>query len=526
MITLRALATVALTCCLISSLDAQQNFRTRYGHADMNISCAVTAQVPFTRGLLQLHSFAWQQSRASFEEAAAADPGCAIARWGVAMTFYDGLHEPPEPEAVVAARAALADARAAATKSPREATYIEATVELFAGYPEVPRIQRDRNYSNALGAIADTYPDDEEASIFFALSLLALARRGEDPVLVTQAAAILEPLFDEHPEHPGIAHYLIHAYDDAGDREPGLEAARRYASIAPLMTHAQHMPSHIFAGLGLWAESNASNRAALEADPQYYHSLMYVVYGHLQLGQRRVAERLVTELSAFADSAQGGRRERRGLHQTNTWLLLETRDWKAAAKAPMYSDRPLDAAETIYVRGLGAAHSGDFEAARDAVRSLTNLLGNLDTVNESGLASRALLVEIQALEVEAIIAFGLDQHDVSVDMLERAATLEAQPELNRAPPDSGTGIPASEMLGEVLLELGRYDKALAAFEKALERTPRRLHSMLGIARAAARTGNVVAARGHYEALLELLTNADAGHPAVIEARRYLGGDLS
>jgi tetratricopeptide (TPR) repeat protein len=242
----------------------------------MNISCDTEAQSAFTRGLLQLHSFAWQQARASFEEAADNDPDCAIAYWGVAMSYYDSLHEHPPAEEVEAAIGALAMAKKAGTRPARETAYLNAAAELFRGYPDVERVERDRNYSRAMQAIADAYPDDDEARIFYALSLLALARRGEQQGLLMQAAELLEPLFAELPEHPGVAHYLIHAYDDAGDREPGISAAQRYAGIAPLMTHAQHMPSHIFAGLGMWAESNASNANALEANPRYYHSLMYL----------------------------------------------------------------------------------------------------------------------------------------------------------------------------------------------------------------------------------------------------------
>ncbi|NIN34052.1 MAG: hypothetical protein GTO60_02650, partial [Gammaproteobacteria bacterium] len=228
-----------------------------------------------------------------------------------------------------------------------------AAVEIFNGYPDVPRLDRDRNYHNAIAMIVQDYPDDKEAKIFHALSMIALSRRGEDSSLLMQAAEILEPLFDELPEHPGVAHYLIHAYDDSGNREPGIDAARRYAGIAPLMTHAQHMPAHIFAGIGMWPESNASNEGALEADPGYYHALMYLVYGNLQMGKWQEAERLVNNLHEYTLSDQGGRAERRGLHSTNTWLLLETRDWAQAAEVPAYSDASLDMAETLYVRGIG-----------------------------------------------------------------------------------------------------------------------------------------------------------------------------
>ncbi|MDX1498732.1 MAG: hypothetical protein R3176_02470, partial [Woeseiaceae bacterium] len=285
---------------------AEQDLAARYGHADMNISCDSAARQPFTRGLLQLHSFAWADARASFAEAARADADCAMAYWGLAMTRYDSLHEAPTPAEVAAAEADLARALAAPTRTERETAYIRAAAGLFRDADRVPRIERDREYSAALAAIATQWPEDEEAQILHALSLLALARRGADPGLTAQAAAILEPLFAQYPGHPGIAHYLIHAYDDAGDREPGLAAARRYAGIAPLVTHAQHMPSHIFAGLGLWQESNASNAAALEADPRYYHALMYVVYGHLQLGQWQEARRRVAALERFAASPDGG----------------------------------------------------------------------------------------------------------------------------------------------------------------------------------------------------------------------------
>ncbi len=503
---------------------AQQEFRSRYGHADMNISCAAVAREPFTRGLLQLHSFAWAESRASFGKAASADPECAMAYWGVAMSHYDSLHEHPDAAAVGAAQNALDRARIARSQTAREKAYVLAAAEIFAGYPDVERVTRDRRYSNALRELMTAYPEDEEAAVFYALSLLALARRGENEQLLTQAADLLEPLFDAHPDHPGIAHYLIHAYDDAGYRAPGLEAARRYAGIAPLMTHAQHMPSHIFAGLGMWEESNASNLAALEADPRYYHALMYVVYGHLQLGQWKEAERLISALHSRANSPQGGRAEKRGLHLTNTWLLLETRDWQAAAGAPAFSDRPLELAETLYVRGLGAAHTGDLQLAADTVESLQSLLESLDTVNDSGLAVRATLTQIQLLEIKAMMALARAEPATAIELLTRAVELEDGPGVSRAPPDSGTGIPAHEMLGETLLDMGQFESAALHFEAALRRTPRRLHSMLGLARAAAGQGDTRGARHHYAEALELLEKADPGHPAVLEAQAYLGAD--
>lgn len=506
-----------------ANLQAQTDYRSRYGHAEMNISCDAGARAAFERGLLQLHSFAWQQARDSFRDASSNAPDCAMAYWGEAMSYYDGLHEHPSADEVDAARAALARAEIAATQTDRESAYIKAAGQLFHGYPGVERLIRDRNYSESMQQIRAAYPDDDEASIFYALSLLSLARRGADDGLLIQAADILEPLFKKLPDHPGVAHYLIHAYDDSGERQKGIAAARVYAGIAPLMTHAQHMPSHIFAGIGMWPESNTSNAGALEANPYYYHSLMYLVYGHLQLGQWQMARKLVEELRQFTRSSDGGKAERRGLHSANTWLLLETHDWSAAAKAEMYSEAPLDAAETLYVRGTGAARSGDLDAATDALHSLNDVLNKLNEVNDSGIAVRAQLIQIQAKQVEALIAHARGNIDQAITILQQATALEDGPGVNRAPPDSGTGLPAHEVLGEILLDVGRYSEAQEHFETALQRTPNRLRSVLGLARAADRAGNSETAKREYSHLLQLLDDADPGFDMIAEARQYLSG---
>ncbi len=500
---------------------AQDDYRARYGHADMEISCDISARSAFTRGLLQLHSFAWETARQSFKEAAELDNECAMAYWGVAMSYYDGLHEHPSAEEVKLARQALQRAQAANHKDIREQAYINATGEIYKGYPDVERVVRDRNYNQAMANITKTYPNDDEAAIFHALSMLALARRGEDDALLMQAAEILEPIFQRLPEHPGIAHYLIHAYDDSGNRELGIDAAKRYAGIAPLMTHAQHMPAHIFAGIGMWNESNASNAGALEADPNYYHSLMYLVYGHLQMGQWSMARQLTEELTDRTYSDQGGRSERRGLHSVNTWLLLETRDWEAAASAPMHYDVGLEAAETLYVRGMGLARTGNPHEAIKTLASLNDLLTKMTELNDSGISVRTELIRIMAKEVEAAIAMANEQHEKAITAMQEATAIEDAPGVNRAPPDSGTGLPAHEVFGEILLELGRYDEAIEQFQLALKRTPNRLHSILGLARSADLAGNGALANQQYRKLAELLKDADTGFEILAEARAYL-----
>ncbi len=281
------------------------------------------------------------------------------------------------------------------------------------------------------------------------------------------------------------------------------------------------MPAHIFAGIGMWNESNASNAGALEADPNYYHSLMYLVYGHLQMGQWSMARQLTEELTDRTYSDQGGRSERRGLHSVNTWLLLETRDWEAAASAPMHYDVGLEAAETLYVRGMGLARTGNPHEAIKTLASLNDLLTKMTELNDSGISVRTELIRIMAKEVEAAIAMANEQHEKAITAMQEATAIEDAPGVNRAPPDSGTGLPAHEVFGEILLELGSYDEAIEQFQLALKRTPNRLHSILGLARSADLAGNGALANQQYRKLAELLKDADTGFEILAEARAYL-----
>ena len=516
------LIAVSATSALAQS--STEDYRARYGRAEMNISCADAAQAPFERGLLLMHSFAWEQAREGFEEATQADPDCAIAYWGVAMSYYDSLHEPPSAEEVEAARAALAKAHASSTATDRERAYVAAADQIFRGYPDVPRRDRDRAYNQALGEMHRNFPQDPEAAIFYSLSKLALARRGVENAneLQAEAAEIMEPLFDEMPEHPGLAHYLIHDYDDSARRELGRAAALRYSGIAPALTHAQHMPSHIFAGVGMWDESNTSNRGSLEVRPDYYHALMYLVYGHLQKGQRAKARELMEELRPVATSPQGTNAQRRGLHSVSTWVLLETRDWAAAALAEEFSASARDRAETLYVRGIGAARSGNLDLARNVLVVFQNAVSELGRANQTGgVAARYGALLIQVKQVEAAIRLAEGRGDDAVALMREAVQIADAPGVSWAPPDSGTGLPAHEFFGEVLMELARYQEAQQEFQKAVEATPNRLYSVYGLAKSAALAGDQATAEAQFQALSELLSEADPGLPEATEARQYL-----
>jgi len=495
----------------------------RLGRAEMNISCADAAKAPFERGLLLLHSFAWPEARNGFEEAAQADPNCAMAFWGIAMSYYDSLHEHPSAEEVEQARAALAKAHTASTATDRERAYLAAAENFFRGYPQAERRDRDRAYHQAMAELHRDFPEDREATIFYALSKLALARRGVENgnELQAEAAQIMEPLFREMPQHPGLAHYLIHDYDDAGQRDLGRAAALRYSGIAPSLTHAQHMPSHIFAGVGMWDENIASNSAALAAQPASYHAMMYLVYGHLQKGQRAKAREIVALLRAKATSADGNRAQRRGLHSLSTWLLLESRDWAAAAQAEEYSDVPLDREENLYVRGVGAARSGNLELAGRVLALLRNAVAEFGRNNDSGVAARYQMSQIHLQQVEAAVRLAEGRGDDAVVLMREAVQLADAPGVSWAPPDAGTGLPAHEFFGEILMELGRYDQALQEFQKAVERTPNRLYSVYGLAKSAALAGDRATAEAQFKALSVLLAEADPGLPEAAEVKQYL-----
>ena len=507
-----------------TSLDADA-YRARYGSVEIEISCNASASAHFEHGLLLMHSFAWSDARDAFREAAAADPGCAMAYWGEAVGYYDGLHGHPSAEEVAEARAALEKANAANAPTQRERDYIAAAEAIYRGYPQVQRQVRDRAFSEAMGRLHAAYPDEDEAAALYAVSLLSLARRGVDNgyELQLQAIGILEPLFEALPEHPGVAHYTIHAYDDSGLRDRGLAAARRYAGIAPALTHALHMPSHIFSGLGMWNDAIASDESVLDVAPLNAHSSMYLSYAYMQKGQREKAEALVEALRTRALSPQGTEANARGLHSANTWFLLEGHDWKTAAQAPAYSDRLLDRAETLYVRGLGAARGGDLQAAGGHLEALNGVIGDLRSGNDSGVAVRILMSQIQAKQIEAWIRLAEGKGEAAVSLMHEAVQMEDAPGVSWAPPDSGTGLPAREIFGEILLELGRYDEARQQFQAALERTPNRLRSILGLARAAVAANDPDAAHAGYQTLLRLLADADEGLAETAEAQAYLEG---
>jgi tetratricopeptide (TPR) repeat protein len=508
--------------------------QSNFGRVDMELSCSPPAEAFFQEGIALIHSFWWDEARKRFQAAAETDPECALAYWGVAMTYNDGLHAPPSEEEIRKAQHAVEKAHAANPPTAREQAYVRAVELLYQGYPELDRPGRDLLYSQAMERIYRTYSQDFDGKAFYALSLLALGRRSGSKgyELQMKAAEILEPMFSLLESHPGIAHYLIHAYDDSGHRDRGLAAARRYSKIAAAVPHALHMPSHIFAGLGMWDETIASNQASFQASEdevrhknlplfrRSYHALSYWVYALLQKGQFGTALALVDEHRSLLLASKDSR-ALRYLHDMEVRLRLEIRDWKDAAAIQAVLNQPFQAAEVLYVRGLGLARTGNTESAKGTLEKLDSLLQQLTAMKDPAVAVQKQIVSIQAKQLAAAILMARNEGEKAVLLMREACQIEDALAVSQFPPDAGTGLPSHEFFGEILLELGKPEEARREFRLALQKTPGRLHSLSGLAKATALSGHSAKAKLHYEVLLDLSAQSDSELPQLQEAHHYL-----
>src|SRR5262245_3517254 len=484
---MRVVAIALVVCGLLSAPVAAQQ-ADKLGTVNFPTSCSAAAQAEFTRGVALLHSFWFTYAIKAFESAAQADPACGIAAWGAAVALLGNpLAGPPPPKNVELGAATVAKARSMGAKTPREADYIAAIETFYKDHDKVEHRVRAAAYEKAMEALAARYPQDREAAIFYALALnITLNPNDKTYANQLKAAAILETVFKEQPNHPGVAHYLIHSYDFPPIADKGLDAARRYAKIAPAAPHAQHMPSHIFTRLGYWQESIDTNRASVDAAKDELrqakleagsynalHAMDYIVYASLQLGKdtearaaydevRRI-EKVDTEhfAAAFAFTAIPSR------------YALERRQWAEASELQLHPRsiawQKFPQAESILVfaRGLGAARSGNVAAATREVARLETLRDGMRAAKNTYWAEQA---EIQRLAVAGWTARAEKRDAEAVALLRRAAELEDGTEKHPVTP--GAIQPAREMLGELLIELGRPGEALTEFEVSQRTDPR------------------------------------------------------
>jgi Tfp pilus assembly protein PilF len=507
---------VALTA---TAFQAHEHGPPELGSVSFETSCTPAAQQHFNRGDAWLHSFEYEEAEKSFDAAAAADPRCAMSHWGAAMTLYHPLWTVPTPAELAAGRARLQRAKTAGDPTPRERDYI-AALDTFYGGPDRDYGTRALDYLGAMATLHRKYPADQEAAIFYALALITAGTMDNDPDYAREkeAARILNAALAAAPDHPGIAHYLIHGYDYPELAHLALAAARRYAAIAPASAHAQHMPSHIFTRLGLWDESVRSNLAAEAAAKAYaarhampgawdeqLHAMDYLAYGYLQQGKFAEAQGVLGELNAIRRVDPANFKVAYAFAAIPARLALERRQWDEAARltlsanakraVPWAKFREAEA-HIAFARAVGAARGGNAAQARAEIRRLAELRAALPA--QPGAYDWGKQVEIEQGIAEAWLA-AAEHRPEAAALMRSAADLDDAAEKHPVTP--GSILPAREQLGELLLELGRPQEALTAFETSLQRAPNRLAGLRGEARAAELIGDSRAETG-YEARLQ------------------------
>jgi hypothetical protein len=502
---------------------------SKLGKVNFPISCDVAVQPEFSSAVAMLHSFWYEKASETFARVAAKDPACGMAYWGIAMTYYHPIWEAPGPADLKAGVAAVKKARSVGAKTQRERDYIGAIEAFYVDSDKVDHRIRALAYEKAMEQLQARYPDDREAAIFYSLALLATAPP-TDKTYVNQrkAGSILEPIFVEQPEHPGVAHYIIHAYDYPPLADKALAAARRYARIAPDSPHALHMPSHIFTRLGLWNESIDSNLASAasaernNAPGNELHARDYLIYAYLQEGRDSEAKNaLKAVLHGRADDPQ----YMNWLYATSTSparFAVERHRWSEAAALVVPANTfpheryAWTEANLHFARALGASHTGDTEAALKDLQYLAAIEGLLTQENNKYWADQ---VNIQREIAAAWITLAEGKPEDALQQMRSAADHEDKTDKHNVTP--GVILPARELLGEMLLELKQPAEATIEFEATLRTAPNRFNTLSGAARAAKLSGDSEKAKSYYTKLLAICSQTDGDRPELKDARSLL-----
>jgi hypothetical protein len=485
-------------------------------------SCDPKVQARFERGVALLHSFWFPEGRKAFLEVLEADPSCSIAYWGLGVNrLLNPFGGQPAEKVLLEGQAAVDKGLAAPAKTQRERDYIEA-IAAFYTHDRAPWRERALRYEKTMEQLAARYPQDSEAAIFYALALnIAADLNDKTYSRQLKAAAILEPIFAAHPDHPGVAHYLIHSYDYPPIAAKGLAAARKYAAIAPSAAHALHMPSHIFTRVGAWEDSIETNRRAEETarktsvPDDVLHAVDYQVYAALQLGRDSEAKRAIER-----GAPEAARYERNSgafaLAAGDARYAMERGDWKMAAQLkPQASKWPYADAITHFARAVGAARAGDAGAAQEDVAQLAKLRDALAAGKDAYWTEQ---VEIQRLAAQAWIELAQGRREMALALMRQSA--DRQDASEKATVTPGHLAPSRELLGEMLLELNQPAPALKEFEASAIDNPNRFRGIYGAALAAARAGDTGRARTHYKKLVDLAGRGDP-RPELQQAQTWL-----
>ena len=514
---------------------AQQTdaYGDQLGSVHLPMSCNRAATPHLERGLALLHHMTYEAAAHAFAAATEADPQCAMSYWGQAMSFIHPLWSDPPTEATFEkGRALVNTAKSLEQQTARERAYLAAVEAYYAEGWNRDETANLTGFDQAWETVHRQYPDDLEAASFYALAHMATADSGDKTYWKRQrAGALAEQVLAQDPDHPGAHHYIIHAYDVPPLAEQALEVARHYGEVAPAVPHALHMPTHIFTRLGLWDESIAWNKRSAEAarhhpvgeaiSLHYLHALDYLAYAYLQRAEDEKAEQVLRMLEALEAPFQVEIAVPYTLAAVPARLALERQRWAAAAAleprtpgAYPWDQFPAMEAITHFARALGAARGGDGQGARLALDALASLHEQATTS-----AYWANQVEIQHLSAAAWLAYAEGQQDKALETMKKAAALEASTEKHPVTP--GEVLPARELLGDMLLEMGRYEEAQTAYEVALARSPNRFNSLYGAGRAAELRGDKHVAAHFYKKLAEIAAHADSAPERLRHARAFL-----
>jgi len=481
-------AFVATAACLPLAAQHDHAAPEKLGAVEFTTSCSPQAQAQFNRAAALLHSFAYSESEKAFRQVLTTDPGCAMAHWGIAMTYYHQLWEPPINETSYATGAAeLALVTSNLKRSERESGFIDGLAEVYSNGDGRPLRKRMLTYEARMAEVAITNTHATETQVFYALALLSTATPSDKThANQKKAASILEPLYAQNPEHPGIAHYLIHACDNSEMAQQGVKAADEYTKIAPSAPHALHMPSHIYTRLGMWNESVESNQAARRAAQHHgdvgeeLHAMDYLTYAYLQLGRNEDAVAVVAELQQMREVQGANFKVGYAATAMPVRLAVERGKWQEAAVLnPAAGAPPEVSAVAAWARAIGSARLGKVQ---DATLELERLRETKSKLRAAGNSYWSDQVSIQALEVEAWITAAQADDPTAKKLLTRAADFEDS--MEKLPLTPGPIVPAREQLGELLLQMNQPSDALQQFEVALQQSPGRRNALLGAKTAA------------------------------------------
>jgi tetratricopeptide (TPR) repeat protein len=511
------------------------------GRVNFPVNCSATAQKQFNRAVAWLHSFEYEQAEKAFAEVTVTDPRCGMGYWGIAMSNYHPIWAPPTAAELQKGLSAVEKARAAGAQTRRERDYISAIEVFYKDADKIDHRTRTFAYSTAMEQLYRRYPSDSEASVFYALTLIATGMMSHDKSYTRekQAAQILNRVLAHEPKHPGVAHYLIHSYDYPALAQLALPAARSYAKIAPASAHAQHMPSHIFTRLGLWQEAIQSNLDAQRTAQAYavrnhlagvfdeqFHAMDYLVYAYLQGAQDKQAARVLDELNQIQRAEPETFKVAFAFTAIHARYALERRRWDEAAKLTMppgaLGDFPWQnfrwaEAHIHFARAIGAARLGDIASARQEIAKLAAIKQAL--VEVKGDYDWAKQVEIQIRGTLAWLAHAEEKNDEALQFMRAAADLDDATEKHPVTP--GAILPAREMLGDLLRELNQPSEALKEYETALVSSPNRFNSTYGAARAAELSGDGQKAKSYYAKLVTLGNQSDGSRPELQQAKTFL-----